>query len=89
MPKYLFQGSYSQQGLQGVLQEGGSKRREAAEQLIKGMGGRLESRVARRVRLRGPKLLFTAAHMILWFAFYDDAGNVIETHEHVGEFTEP
>jgi uncharacterized protein with GYD domain len=43
MPKYLFQGSYSQQGLNGVLKEGGSKRREAAEQLIKGTGGRLEA----------------------------------------------
>jgi len=21
----------------------------------------------------------------LWFGFYDDAGNVIETHEHAGE----
>ena len=42
MPKYLFQGSYSQQGLKGVLTEGGSKRREAAEQLVKGIGGRLE-----------------------------------------------
>jgi hypothetical protein len=38
VPKYLFQGSYSQQGLKGVLKEGGSKRREAAEQLIKGTG---------------------------------------------------
>src|SRR5215468_4670321 len=43
MPKYLFQGSYSQEGLKGVLKEGGSKRREAAEQLIKGTGGRLEA----------------------------------------------
>src|SRR5215475_214261 len=43
MPKYLFQGSYTEQGLKGVLQEGGSKRREAAEQLLKGMGGRLEA----------------------------------------------
>ena len=43
MPKYLFRGSYSQQGLQGLLKEGGSKRSEAAEQLIKGMGGRLEA----------------------------------------------
>ena len=33
MPKYLIQGSYSEQGLQGVLKEGGSKRREAAEHL--------------------------------------------------------
>ena len=43
MPKYLFEGSYTEQGLKGVLQEGGSKRREAAEELIKGMGGRLEA----------------------------------------------
>ena len=43
MPKYLIQGSYSQQGLKGMLKEGGSKRREAAERLIKGTGGRLES----------------------------------------------
>ena len=43
MPKYLIQGSYSQQGLKGVLTEGGSKRREAAEQIIKGTGGRLEA----------------------------------------------
>jgi uncharacterized protein with GYD domain len=41
MPKYLIQGSYSQQGLKGMLKEGGSKRREAAEQIIKGTGGRL------------------------------------------------
>ena len=26
MPKYLIQGSYSEQGLKGVLKEGGSKR---------------------------------------------------------------
>jgi len=43
MPKYLIQGSYSEQGLKGVLQEGGSKRREAAEESIKGIGGRLEA----------------------------------------------
>jgi uncharacterized protein with GYD domain len=42
MPKYLFQGSYTEPGLQGLLKEGGSKRREVAEQLAKGMGGRLE-----------------------------------------------
>jgi len=42
MPKYLFQGSYTEQGLKGLLKEGGSKRREAVEQLAKGMGGTLE-----------------------------------------------
>ena len=43
MPKYLIQGSYSQQGLKGMLKEGGSKRRQAAEQIIKATGGRLEA----------------------------------------------
>src|SRR5262249_23200667 len=43
MPKYLIQGSYTEQGLKGMLKEGGSKRREAAERLVKGMGGRLEA----------------------------------------------
>ena len=42
MPKYLFQGSYTEQGLKGVLKEGGSKRRDAIEQLVKGIGGTLE-----------------------------------------------
>ena len=43
MPKYLIQGSYSGQGLKGLLEEGGFKRREAAEQATKGVGGRLEA----------------------------------------------
>ena len=43
MPKYLVQGSYTEQGLKGVIKEGGSKRREAIDQLAKGMGGRLEA----------------------------------------------
>ena len=43
MPKYLIQGSYSGEGLKGLLKEGGSKRRVAAEQSVKGLGGRLEA----------------------------------------------
>jgi uncharacterized protein with GYD domain len=43
MPKYLVQGSYTEQGLKGLLKEGGSKRREAVEQLAKGLGGRIEA----------------------------------------------
>lgn len=39
MAKYLIRGSYSGDGLKGLLEEGGSKRREAAEQSIKGLGG--------------------------------------------------
>ncbi|MBV9007928.1 MAG: GYD domain-containing protein [Verrucomicrobia bacterium] len=43
MPKYLIRGSYSDGGLKGLLKEGGSKRREAAEQSVKSMGGRLDA----------------------------------------------
>lgn len=43
MPKYLFQGSYTDQGVKGVLKEGGSKRREVVEQLAQGLGGQLET----------------------------------------------
>jgi uncharacterized protein with GYD domain len=43
MPKYLFVASYTTEGLLGVLEEGGSGRREAVEQLAKSVGGSLES----------------------------------------------
>ena len=43
MPKYLCQGSYTEQGLKGLLQEGGSKRRAVVEQLVREMGGKLEA----------------------------------------------
>jgi uncharacterized protein with GYD domain len=43
MPKYLFHGSYTPEGLRGLLAEGGSKRREAAEQALKSVGGTLEA----------------------------------------------
>ena len=43
MPKYLIQGSYTEQGLKGLLKEGGSKRREAVEHLFKAVGGTLET----------------------------------------------
>ena len=33
MSKYLFHGSYTEEGLKGLLKEGGSKRREAADQM--------------------------------------------------------
>jgi uncharacterized protein with GYD domain len=42
MAKYLFQGSYTEQGLKGVLKEGGTGRVKAVEQLVKGLGGKLE-----------------------------------------------
>jgi uncharacterized protein with GYD domain len=43
MPKYLFQGSYTQEGLRGLLEEGGSKRRLAAQQAVESAGGTLEA----------------------------------------------
>jgi len=43
MPKYLFHGSYTPKGFRGLLDEGGSKRREAAEQALKSVGGTLEA----------------------------------------------
>ena len=43
MPKYLCQGSYTQDGLSGILKEGGSKRRAMVEHLVKQMGGKLEA----------------------------------------------
>ena len=43
MPKYLFHGSYTTEGLKGLLKDGGSKRREVVDRLIKGMGGTLEA----------------------------------------------
>lgn len=43
MPRYLFQGSYSREGAQGLLREGGTRRRAAVEELVRGLGGRLEA----------------------------------------------
>ena len=43
MARYLFQGSYTVEGLRGLLKEGGSSRREATEQLSKSLGGTLEA----------------------------------------------
>jgi uncharacterized protein with GYD domain len=41
MASYLVQFSYTEQGLKGLLKEGGSKRREATQQLINSLGGKL------------------------------------------------
>lgn len=43
MPKYLVIGSYTAQGAKGVMQEGGSARREAAKRAIESVGGTMES----------------------------------------------
>ena len=43
MPKYMIQASYVGEGLKGLLNEGGTKRREAVAKAIEGMGGKMES----------------------------------------------
>ena len=43
MARFLFQGSYSTEGVKGVLKEGGTGRRAAVEAAIKSVGGKLEA----------------------------------------------
>ena len=43
MPKYLYHGSYTATGAEGVLKEGGSSRLKAAAELIESVGGTLET----------------------------------------------
>jgi uncharacterized protein with GYD domain len=43
MPKYLLKVSYTAEGAKGLLKDGGSKRRAAAQRLVESLGGRLES----------------------------------------------
>ena len=43
MPKYLFEASYTQEGLQGLLKEGGTQRREVVENLAAALGGSVEA----------------------------------------------
>lgn len=43
MAKFMVQFSYTGEGLQGLMKEGGSKRKQATEQLIESLGGSVES----------------------------------------------
>jgi len=43
MGRYMFQASYSPEGIKGVLKEGGTGRRAAVEAAIKSLGGKLEA----------------------------------------------
>lgn len=43
MPKYLFEGTYVGQGIKGLMQEGGTKRRDALAEALSSVGGSLES----------------------------------------------
>ena len=43
MPKYLFQASYTQEGLGGLMDDGATGRREMAEALVASLGGSIEA----------------------------------------------
>jgi uncharacterized protein with GYD domain len=43
MPKYLWQASYTSDGVKGVLSDGGTGRLEAVQRLLDGAGGKLEA----------------------------------------------
>ena len=43
MPKYLWNVSYTREGATGLLAEGGTKRRDAIERMLKSVGGRMEA----------------------------------------------
>ena len=43
MPKFLIEASYTPEGMRGVLDKGGTARREAVEKLLADIGGTVES----------------------------------------------
>lgn len=43
MPKYMVEANYTLEGVRGLIQEGGSKRRDAAKAAIKSVGGKVEA----------------------------------------------
>jgi uncharacterized protein with GYD domain len=43
MAKFLFTGNYTPAGARGVLAEGGTRRREVAEQIVTSLGGTVEA----------------------------------------------
>jgi uncharacterized protein with GYD domain len=43
MSKYLIKASYSPVGIKGVMEKGGSARKDAIEKLVAGVGGSMES----------------------------------------------
>lgn len=43
MAKFLFEAHYTAEGAKGIIKDGGSGRRAAIEQAVKGLGGKLEA----------------------------------------------
>jgi uncharacterized protein with GYD domain len=43
MKKYLIKASYNANGVKGLIEDGGSKRKSEVQKMMAGLGGRLES----------------------------------------------
>jgi uncharacterized protein with GYD domain len=43
MAKFLVKASYSADGARGLIKEGGTRRRQAVQQMVEGLGGQLEA----------------------------------------------
>jgi len=43
MPKYLLHAKYTAEGARGLMKDGGTKRKNAAEELVKSVGGKLDA----------------------------------------------
>ena len=43
MPKYLIEARYTPEGMKGIIEKGGTARREAVEKLLADVGGTLDS----------------------------------------------
>jgi uncharacterized protein with GYD domain len=43
MAKYLFSGSYTLEGVRGLIKEGGISRKAQVESTVKGLGGKVEA----------------------------------------------
>jgi uncharacterized protein with GYD domain len=43
MPRYMIQASYTREGIQGVMKEGGSSRKDLIGKMVADLGGSLES----------------------------------------------
>ena len=43
MPKFMVRASYTAEGAQGLLKEGGTGRRAAVQKVVEGLGGKVEA----------------------------------------------
>jgi uncharacterized protein with GYD domain len=43
MPKYLYHGSYTAEGLKGLIKDGGTKRMEVTKKAIESLGGKMDA----------------------------------------------